>query len=423
MICVLVVASGAAWERRALEVLGADGGIVVLKRCVDVDDLLAAATLGQAQAAVVGLDAPGLDVAAVEHLRRHRVQVVGIASGSGDGLLDQSRMRASRIGIATVVAEGAITDLAASVSAAVSADPTVSDGQTRETPPAPGAVPPIEPDPRAGKVIAVWGPQGGPGRTTVATGLAAVLARQGTRTILVDADPYGGAVAAHLGVLDEVSGMLSAARLASSGLLGERIATVQRGIAERLTVVTGLPRPDRRVEVRPGAVEHLLEELRGQGTVVVDTGFSLEEDPGSEFGSRPGRNAMTLGALSVADEVVVVGTADPVGLARLARALVDLRDLRAGLPVRVVVNRMRTSLGWSERDIAGMVEGFARVSGLAFLPDDRAGVDRALVAGRLLTETGESALLRALEPLAAGLVPPSEAAPATRRRAGRGLRR
>ena len=33
----------------------------------------------------------------------------------------------------------------------------------------------------------------------------------------------------------------------------------------------------------------------------------------------PGRNQMTLGALEVADEVVVVGSADPVGLSRLAR--------------------------------------------------------------------------------------------------------
>ena len=57
---------------------------------------------------------------------------------------------------------------------------------------------------------------------------------------------------------------------------------------------------------------------------------------------------MTLAALDAADEIVVVGSADPVGLSRLARGLVELRERTAGAPVRVVVNRMRPTLGWSE---------------------------------------------------------------------------
>ena len=60
-VVVLIVASGAAWEPEALRLLGDHPRIVVLKRCVDVDDLMAAATAGQADVAVVGLDAPGLD--------------------------------------------------------------------------------------------------------------------------------------------------------------------------------------------------------------------------------------------------------------------------------------------------------------------------------------------------------------------------
>ena len=87
---------------------------------------------------------------------------------------------------------------------------------------------------------------------------------------------------------------------------------------------------------------------------------------------------------------MVVGSADPVGLARLARGLVDLRDRRAGVPVRVVVNRMRSALGWSERDIVGMVEGFSRLAGVHFLPDDRPAADRALVTGTCLADTGDT---------------------------------
>ena len=56
-----------------------------------------------------------------------------------------------------------------------------------------------------------------------------------------------------------------------------------------------------------------------------------------------------------------------------------------------------------------MVEGFARVSGVHFLPEDRAAADRALVAGRTLAESGDSPLAREVAALAAAVVP----APAT----------
>jgi MinD-like ATPase involved in chromosome partitioning or flagellar assembly len=265
----------------------------------------------------------------------------------------------------------------------------------------------------------VWGPAGAPGRTTVASALAAELAGRGAATVLVDLDPYGGAVSQHLGILDEVSGLLSAARLAGSGQLEERFASVCRGVGDHLAVVTGLPRPDRWREVRPAHVDQLLDLARGRGDVVVDTGFCLEDEGASELGGRPGRNATTLSALEQADEVVVVGAADPVGLARLARGLVDLRELTSGAPVRVVVNRMRGSIGWSEKDIAGMVEGFSRVAGLHFLPDDPTSTDRALVGGRPLVEVGDSSLMRSLAALTDSVFPGS-VRPAAARRGRRG---
>ena len=42
---------------------------------------------------------------------------------------------------------------------------------------------------------------------------------------VVDADPYGGTVSQQLGIMDEVSGLLSAARLATTGALEARFAT------------------------------------------------------------------------------------------------------------------------------------------------------------------------------------------------------
>jgi hypothetical protein len=61
-----------------------------------------------------------------------------------------------------------------------------------------------------------------------------------------------------------------------------------------------------------------------------------------------------------------------------------------------VVNRMRDSLGWSRRDILGMVEGYIRASGVLFLPEDRTITDKALVAGKSLVELGDSPLRKAI---------------------------
>ena len=407
MVVVLVVAAGAAWESPVLELIGVRSGMVVLKRCVDVDELLATSSAGQADAAVVALDAPGLDPSAVEVLHRHQVRVVAVAADT-----EGSRARAARIGVDALVDHADLDGLPDALEAEV-------DGPAFEL----GAVDDADLSPDSGdsgRILAVWGPGGAPGRTTVATGVAAALARRGLRTTLVDADPYGGSVAQHLGVLDEVSGLLGAARLAGDGALEARLGSVQRSLGDRLTVVTGLPRADRWVEVRAGVVEQLLEVARLHGHVVVDTGFSLEDDPAVDLVARPGRNQLTLGTLEVADEVLVVGTADPVGLSRLARGLVDLRERRAGAPVRVVVNRMRPSLGWSEREIVAMVEGFARLAGVHFLPDDRDAADRAVTSGTSLPEAGDTPLARALTTLADAVVP----VPAPhRRRSGRRLLR
>ena len=145
---------------------------------------------------------------------------------------------------------------------------------------------------------------------------------------------------------------------------------------------------------------------RGHGHVVVDTGFCLEDDPAVDHvAARPGRNGMTLAALDAADEVVVVGGADPVGLSRLARGLVELGEVVAPTSVRVLVNRMRPTLGWSERAIVGMLDGLVPPTRVHFLAEDRAGVDRALLAGRTLQEVGDSALTRALAVVAGELVP------------------
>ena len=400
MVVVLLLAAGAGWESAALSRLADASDVVVLKRCVDVPDLLATAAAGQADVAVVDLGAPGFDSAAVDHLRASGVRPVAVAPNGEEP--DAAALAASRMGVGSVLDERDLDSLPEALRAGDGPGLPAAEEAAAERGTA---------RPAAGVTVAVWGPAGAPGRTTLAVGIAAELGRR-HRTVLVDADPYGGAVAQQLGIVDEVSGLLAAARVAGTDQLPERFPQLQRSLDHRLSVVTGLPRADRWVEVRGGVIEDLLEVARGHGHVVVDTGFSLEEEPALDpLGARPGRNRMTLATLEVADEVVVVGSADPVGLARLARGLVELGEVVAPGAVTVVVNRMRPTLGWAERDISGMLAGVVPGAELHFLPEDRASVDRALLAGRTLPEVGDSALGRAVSTLAARLVPrPAQAA-------------
>lgn len=382
-VCVLVAAAGEPWETDALGVMAAPD-LVVLKRCVDLPDLLASAATGQAHVAVLAGSLVGLDADSVTELLRHDVRSLAVG-GDAEVL--------ARMGVLATVAPDEVTELAAVVRRTSSRE-VVAD-------PAPNTEPVLPDSGAGGRIIAVHGPTGAPGRTTVALGVAAARAHGGARsgtaegvaTVLIDADPYGGSLAQHLGVLDEVSGLLAAARLVNAGALdAESFARCRRSVAPRLDLLTGLPRADRWVEVRAGGIVAMLERSAQIGDVVVDTGFSLEE---GEWGRSTGRNQLTLDVLGEADEVLVVGSAEPTGLARLARTLVDLDGVTAA-PVRVVVNRMRDTLGWSRRDITGMVEGYTRPLGVHFLPEDRTAVDRALVSGRSLEESRDSTLRQAL---------------------------
>ncbi len=419
---VLLAAAGAPWEPEALDLLSRSGpAVVVTRRCVDLTDLLATAGTGAASVAVVSPSLPGLDADSVASLRRSRVAVVVVAGA--EELLDGDTERIRRIGVEHLLVDSELGALPDTVrrAATEAADASGRDGavvagelpDARDRQGAPGTVS------RVGRVLAVWGPAGAPGRTTVAVALAGEAAAAGTEVLLVDADAYGGAVAQHLGLLEEVSGLLVAARAANAGRLdAAALAMAAREVAPGLRVLTGLPRPDRWQEVRPAAFEALLDRAADLvPLVVLDLGFSLEGDPLDPFGGAgPRRNLMTLSSLERADEVVVVGAADPVGLARLAHGLVELHDVVPGLRPRVVVNRTRPSLGWSDREVRGMVEGFVRPLDVHFLPDDRAAADRALMAGRGLAETGDSRLRAAVRELTAAVLGGEAAAAGAPRR-------
>lgn len=390
--------------------------LTVTRRCADLAELLAAGAAGLGVVAVLSADLPGVDREAVHHLHGSGVWVLALAGG------DWPTERLARLGVdgvvpaqeaaaAVVPAVGALLERAArgarpggagsGASGAGTVGTTgdrVSSGRTRDRAPDGATARPggggvsTAPARPTGTVVAVWGPTGAPGRTTLAVALAAELAAAATDgALLVDADTYGGAVAPVLGLLDEAPGIAAACRAAAAGRLDPvSLAALTPQLDSGLRVLTGIGRAERWPEVPAASLEAVWATARRlAGWTVVDTGFCLERDEVLSYDTRaPHRNAATLSALAEADVVVVVGTGDPIGLQRLVRALGDLTDAGVGAERRVVVNRVRASAS-GPRPAEAIRDALARYAGVGrvhVVPQDTAACDGALLAARTLLE-------------------------------------
>jgi MinD-like ATPase involved in chromosome partitioning or flagellar assembly len=248
---------------------------------------------------------------------------------------------------------------------------------------------------REGKVIAVWGPAGSPGRTTIAVNVAAELAAGGHTVALADVDTHSGSVAPTLGLLDEAPGFAAACRLAGADSLDlqqlERIGQRYLSSHGSFWVLTGIGRPSRWPELSATRVVSALRECRNWvDFTVVDTGFSLEND--EEISSdlhAPRRNAATIAALREADHVIAVGAADPVGLSRFLRAHVDLGETVVTERVTVVMNKVRPgAIGPSPAaQVTGSLERFGGISDPVMVPFDQVALDAAILSGKTLFDT------------------------------------
>ncbi len=433
----------AALDRPAL-------GLRVVRRCADLAELLAAAATGLARAAIVSADLGRLDREAVARLRGAGVAVVGLAGRDDPAAVPRLRLLgvvevlpadaapervAERLFAAVAAGDDpghgrpgwsgsrpqAIADPADALPAVAGSDPTVvgaeqpdpdhdpaeSDGDAGYDPPrAPaGSVPGSQ-----GRIIAVWGPVGAPGRTSVAIGVASELARLGEPTLLLDADTYGPSIAQSLALLDESAGLAAAVRAANQGLLDPaRLTALAVDVLPGLRLLTGIPHPSRWPELRASGLELVWQCARQvAGWTVVDCGFGLETDEEVCFdAAAPRRNGATLSALQAADVVLAVGCADPIGLQRFVRGWQDLAALRAsGAQVHAVVTRVRSAAVGAdpERQVARTLARYAGVTAPVLIPDDRPAYDSAMLAGRTLLEVApQSRARQALAGLAADL--------------------
>ncbi|MBH0008793.1 regulator [Salinibacterium sp. SWN1162] len=245
-----------------------------------------------------------------------------------------------------------------------------------------------------GQVIAVWGPGGAPGRTSIAISVAAELAALGYRVALADVDTHGASVAPALGMLDEAPGFAAACRLAGTETLTseelERIGQRYESPVGSFWVLTGIGRPSRWPELSSERVGTTIAQCRQWvDYTVLDTSSSLEND--EEITSdlfAPRRNAAAVTAVRAADHVIAVGAADPVGLARFLRAHVDLLETVSTRSVSVVMNKIRVSASGMNPhgQITQTLSRFGGIEHPILVPHDLQGFDGAVLSGKTLVD-------------------------------------
>ncbi len=282
-----------------------------------------------------------------------------------------------------------------------------------------------EPHPARGTVIAVWGPAGAPGRTTLAISIASELAALGHRVVLADVDTYGASVAPTLGMLDESPGFAAACRLAGGDSLNaeelDRLSQRYEG-ASTFRVLTGIGRASRWPELSAERVAAVIAQCREWADfTVLDTASSLESD--EEISSdvfAPRRNAATATALRAADRVVAVGAADPVGMSRFLRAHVDLLEACQTATIDVVMNRVRASaIGpGPNAQVARTLARFGGIESPVLVPHDQSALDGAVLSGRTLLDVApRSGARRAIADLVSMRLAPTASPTRARRHA------
>ncbi len=376
-------------------------GYRIVLRAADAGEFEAAIAETSVQLAVSGAGPDALTAGLLAACDDAGVRLVAIASG------DAERRHARGLGLHEVIdASADLADLEAALTGGIRTTPVAeSDGRGETRGPVRAGEEPSFGDTgaRAGTVIAVWGPAGAPGRTTIAIGIAAELAAEGLSVALADADTHSGSVAPALGLLDEAPGFAAACRLAATDSLTteelERVAERFRSPHGNFWVLTGLGRPHRWPELSAERVVATIEACRQWVDVtVLDTGFSLEND--EEISSdlfAPRRNAATISALREADHVVAVGSGDPVGLSRFLRAHVDLLEIVDAERVTTVINKVRGSaIGLNPgAQVEQTLRRFGGITSPVLVPHDQAALDAAVLSGRTLRDVAAKSSARA----------------------------
>ena len=208
--------------------------------------------------------------------------------------------------------------------------------------------------PRRGRIVTVFSPKGGTGKTVTATNLACTFAKyEGKNTLLLDLDLQFGDAAIMLGLEPEKT--IYDLVVAPGELDSEKLAGYTTKHPCGLDILPAPLRPEDAELVTESKITRLLEVAREcYDVIVVDT---------SPFFHGP-----MLATLDRTDELLVLCGLDVPTLKNVRLALQTLELLSfPSSRIRYVLNRANTKVGLSKRE----VEGALKVAVQVEVPSDR----------------------------------------------------
>ena len=206
-----------------------------------------------------------------------------------------------------------------------------------------------------GRIVTVFSPKGGTGKTAIATNLASALAKhEGKRTLLLDLDLQFGDAAIMLGLQPEktIYDFVSA----PGELDPEKLAGYTTRHVSGLDILPAPLRPEDAELVTEAKIGRLLEVARtSYDVIVVDT---------SPFFHGP-----MLATLDQTDELLLVCSLDVPTIKNVRLSLQTLELLSFPMKkVHVVLNRANTKVGMKESEVETALERKVRYQ----IPSDRA---------------------------------------------------
>ena len=190
-----------------------------------------------------------------------------------------------------------------------------------------------------GRIVAVFGPKGGVGRTTVAVNLAVAAATElGLRTCLVDASFQFGDVGVLLNLNPKNKSIADLIPELESGE-AESLDSFIINHSSGIRVLLAPPSPEMAELITPAAVKRMLEALReSHDLVVVDCMSSF--------------NDITLAILDIADTVLTMLSLEITSIKNIRLFLEVAEQLGYGADkIRLVLNRADSSLGIRVADV------------------------------------------------------------------------
>jgi pilus assembly protein CpaE len=351
-----------------LEALEDHGELELVGQSEDIQEAAAALAGGHLEAILHATRGPGHPGEQIASIREYsRAPIILLASGDCSGLLDE----ALEDGVADLVPLPQLTE-----NVVFAIRKACHQGRRAQVA-----------DGRRGRVITVFSPKGGVGKTVVSTNLAGTFAKQmGLNTLLLDLDLQFGDAAIMLGISPEktIYDLVVAPGELDSEKLAGYIATHPSGI----DVLPAPMQPEDAELVTEGKLARLLEVARSSyDVIIVDT---------SPFFHGP-----MLATLDRTDDLLLLCGLDVPTIKNVRLSLQTLELLSfPSERVSVLLNRSNSNVGIQRAEVERALETKIR----ADLPSDRAvplGVNRGKPVA--LADPG-SDFAKAIADLAKGLI-------------------